>query len=83
VFFGNRNAPASTTSNVAGGASLNLTGAIYLPTETLDWNNGASNSSSPCTELIANTIVLGGANLQINCPAGVTAIGATSSSLVE
>jgi hypothetical protein len=84
VFFGDRRASASTVSSTfAGGTTLDLTGAIYLPTETLNWNNGASNTASPCTELIAGAIVLSGANLQISCPTGVAAIGATNSSLVE
>jgi hypothetical protein len=84
VFFADRRSSAgSVTTVMAGGASLNLTGALYLPTQTLNWNNGASNASSTCTELIAGTITLGGANLQINCPAGVAAIGGGNSSLVE
>jgi len=84
VFFGDRRAsPGSTSSTFAGGTAIDFTGAIYLPTQTLNWNNGANNTSSNCTELIAGTIVLGGANLQINCPTGVLAIGATGSSLVE
>jgi len=84
VFYGDRRASvAGTSSTFAGGTAINFTGAIYLPTQTLNWNNGANNTSSSCTELIAATIVLGGANLQINCPTGVVAIGATSSSLVE
>jgi hypothetical protein len=84
VFFGDRRSAAgSVSSTFAGGTTLDITGAVYLPTQTLDWNNGASNTASTCTELIAGTITLGGANLQINCPSGVAAIGGTNSSLVE
>ena len=84
VFFGDRrSSTGSVTSSIAGGASLAITGAMYLPTQILNWNNGASNTSSTCTELIAGTITLGGANLQINCPAGVAAIGGGNGSLVE
>jgi hypothetical protein len=84
VFFADRRSAAgSVTTVIAGGASLDITGAIYLPTQTLNWSNGASNTASTCTELIAGTITLGGANLQINCPSGVAAIGGTNSSLVE
>jgi hypothetical protein len=84
VFFGDRRSSAgSVTTVIAGGASLDITGAIYLPTQTLNWNNGASNTSSTCTELVAETITLGAANLQIGCPTGVTAIGGTNSNLVE
>lgn len=83
VFFGDRRATSAVSNTLAGGTTLSITGAIYLPTETLTWNNGASNTSSTCTELIAGTITLGGANFQINCPGGVAAIGASNSSLVE
>lgn len=84
IFYGDRRAPTSTSSNFAGGAALNFTGAIYLPTETLTWDNGSGNNASTCTELIAGKITLqGGASFQVNCPAGVAAIGATSSDLVE
>lgn len=83
LFFGDRQAPASTTSNLGGGASINFTGAVYLPSQKLIFQNGVSNPSG-CTELIAGTIVLeGGSKFQVNCPTGVAAIGATNSSLVE
>jgi hypothetical protein len=72
VFYGDRRASAAgTSSTFAGRTAINFTGAIYLPTQTLNWNNGANNTASSCTELIAGAIVLGGANLQINCPTGV------------
>jgi hypothetical protein len=83
VFFGDRRAPLSNVNDLGGGATINLTGAIYLPTQNLLFQNGANNSSS-CTELIAGTMQLkGSSKLQINCPTGVAPIGATSSSLVE
>jgi hypothetical protein len=67
VFFGDRSAPTSTTSNFGGGATMNITGAIYLPTQTVNFNNGVSNPSG-CTQLIAGIIQFsGGANFSNNC----------------
>ena len=83
VFFGDRRAPLATSSSFGGGAAVNLTGAVYLPTESLIFQNGSSNPSG-CTQLIAASIQLtGGSQFQNNCPAGVAGIGATPSSLVE
>lgn len=85
VFFGDRRAtPSKVTSTFQGGAAMNFTGAIYVPTQTLSWGNGAANTPSNCTELIAGVITFnGGANIEMNCPSGVAAIGGGNSSLVE
>ena len=57
AFFGDPNAPSSTPSKFkqrafGGGATMNITGALYFPTETVQFNNGISNPSG-CTQLIA------------------------------
>jgi hypothetical protein len=83
VFFGDRKAPIANASSVTGGAAVNINGAIYLPTQTISFQNGASNPSD-CTQLIAGSIQLvGGSQFQNDCPTGVSAIGGTSSTLVE
>ena len=67
AFFGDPNAPASTTSNFGGGANMNITGAIYFPSETVQFNNGISNPTG-CTQLIAGMIQFsGGAKFSNNC----------------
>ena len=83
VFFGDRRAPASNTNDLEGGVAVNITGALYFPTQALTFSNGSSNASG-CTQLIAGTIQLtGGSKFQNNCPAGVAGIGSANSSLVE
>lgn len=84
VFFGDRNAPLSKTSNFGGGASVNITGAIYMPTQTVTFSNGIANPSG-CTQLIAGKIQFtGAANFKNNCTnTGVSPIGATVTTLVE
>jgi hypothetical protein len=84
VFFGDRNATLSTSSSFGGGATFSITGAIYMPTQTVTFNNGISNPSG-CTQLIAGRITFsGGAQFKNNCAGtGVSAIGALSTALVE
>jgi Flp pilus assembly protein TadG len=83
LFFGDRNAPQGNTSSVGGGVTPTLTGALYFPSQTMIFQNGASNPSG-CTQLIAGTIQLtGGSKFQNNCPTGVSAIGGSNSALVE
>jgi Flp pilus assembly protein TadG len=83
VFFGDRRAPASNTQNFEGGAVVNITGAIYFPTQQVVFANGASNPSS-CTQLIAGTIQFqGGSRFQDDCPTGVASIGSSNPTLVE
>jgi hypothetical protein len=83
VFFGDRLAPASNVQNFGGGATINVNGAVYFPSQEVDFQNGISNPSG-CTQLIGGTIkFVGGSNFQNNCPTGVAAAGATNSSLAE
>ena len=86
VFFGDPLGTETDTNNLAGGTSLNITGALYFPSETVDFSNG---SKSSCTQLIAAQItIVGGTTLSSkNCPAGMQPIGggagASASVLVE
>ena len=83
VFFGDRSAPATNVDVFGGGATMNVNGALYFPTQEVSFANGVGNSSA-CTQLIAGTIVFtGGSNFQDNCPAGVAAIGSTNSTMAE
>ncbi len=84
AFFGDPNAPASTTSNFGGGANMNITGAIYFPSDTVQFNNGISNPTG-CTQLIAGIIQFsGGAQFSNNCAGtGTSAIGGGATTLVE
>lgn len=83
VLFGDRRAPLSNINDLEGGAAITVNGALYLPSQNMIFQNGASNPSG-CTQLIAGTIQLkGGSKFQNNCPTGVAAIGAANSALVE
>jgi Flp pilus assembly protein TadG len=78
AFFGDERAPATVQNTFGGGASANITGALYFPTEQVTMNNGVSNPSS-CTQLIAGQITFqGGANFSRNCPTGTSPIGSST-----
>jgi hypothetical protein len=83
LFFADRRSPATNQNTMTGGVAINVTGALYFPSDSLTFENGTSNPSG-CTQLIAGKLQLtGGSSYQNNCPASVKAIGASSSNLVE
>jgi len=83
VFFGDRSGPANPGSNFGGGASMNITGAIYLPSQTVQFSNGISNPSG-CTQLIAGTMQFaGGADFSNNCAGTGTSGSGGAPGLVE
>ena len=84
VFFGDRNAGLSNTTEFGGGARADITGAIYFPSQTVTFGNGFSNDAS-CTQLIAAAIQFtGGVRFRNDCAStGVVDIGASKVQLVE
>jgi hypothetical protein len=82
VFFADPN--SSGTSTFAGGASETLTGALYLPSQTVNYSNGTA-STAACTQLVAwHLQFTGGASFNSNCAsAGTKGIGSSPSLLVE
>lgn len=84
VFYGDRRAPASNSNDLEGGAQINITGAIYFPSQLVIFSNGISNPTG-CTQLIAGRIQFkGGARFQNNCTGtGTSPIGGGASKLVE
>jgi hypothetical protein len=85
AFYGDRNAPTTTIPSIfGGGANMNITGALYFPTETVQFQNGISNPTG-CTQLIAGIIQFsGGAQFSNNCAGtGTGSIGGGATTLVE
>ena len=66
--------PTSTGTNGFGtgnGATMDITGAIYIPDGTVQFSGNAGTSSSPeCTQIVASSITLAGSN--INFASGKT-----------
>ncbi|MBR0712823.1 TadE/TadG family type IV pilus assembly protein [Bradyrhizobium liaoningense] len=85
VMYADRRMPTrQTTFNLTGGATQYFGGAIYLPTQDLNFAGGTSSTTS-CTQIIADTVTLSGSsNLTVNCSSfGTTAIGVQTAQLVE
>jgi hypothetical protein len=86
VFFQDPLAPTGAVNSISGGGTLNVTGAMYFPSEYVEYSNGGAITTSGCTQLIAATIVFfGGATFNnTSCAsAGVSTIGASPSQLTE
>jgi len=88
VFFQDRAAPhtgSNTTNTFAGTANaLSFTGALYFPSQTVSYNNGAGTAAT-CSQLVAWLIIFTqGAKFNSSCTGvGVNAIGASPSQLVQ
>lgn len=66
LFFGDRTGTA-VTHTINGNASSTLSGIIYMPNDNVQYL-GTNESGSPCTLLVANTVVVGGnARFGSNC----------------
>ena len=69
-----RNAPHGVWNYVAGGANLNVTGAIYFPSQNVSLSSGASNNSN-CTQLIAYDLAFTGGFRFANVCGGTGVVG--------
>ncbi len=84
VMFGDRNMPVGTSFKFNGGATQSFRGAIYIPKGSVNFAGGA-NTSTGCTQLVADTITFSGnSNFAINCTgAGTKPLGSSTVALVE
>jgi Flp pilus assembly protein TadG len=85
--YGGPNAPSTHSNSFNGGSNQNITGAIYFPSQTVNFTGGASTGGAQCTQLIANVIqIVGNTTFNNNCTnAGTKSIGGsnTQTALVE
>ena len=85
LFFGDRNAPSSNSNVLSGFTTANLQGAIYLPTQTMQYGSSAGTITG-CQQLIAWHVDDNINNLPFNgtCTGtGMKTIGASATLLVE
>jgi Flp pilus assembly protein TadG len=73
LFYENPNAPTGVTQSFTGGSNT-FTGALYFPTQTLDYTGGSTASS--CTQIVAYKLQFtGGSTIGSSCTGtGVQAI---------
>jgi Flp pilus assembly protein TadG len=69
VFTSGRTADSTVTQTFSNNTILNLTGAIYFPNQTLQFdNNGSTVPGSGCTQLVARKIqLMNNVDLSANC----------------
>ncbi len=67
------------TSVLDGGATMTINGALYFPTQMVDFSNGSTNSAA-CTQLVAYEVTfMGGSRFSAACtPYAVKPIGSNS-----
>jgi Flp pilus assembly protein TadG len=84
ALFQDRIACAGCSNKINGGSSSNITGAIYFPTNAVEYAGGASTGGAVCTQLIAYTITFkGNSTFNSNCnSAGTKTINFTNGTLV-
>ncbi len=86
LFFQDPRATSSQANKFDGGATMNLTGGIYFPSEQVEWTGNNSSGTPTCTEIVAKTVVfIGNSNMDNSgcAAAGVNPIQVTGVALVE
>lgn len=85
ALFQDRRAPTGVQDTLNGGSTQTIQGAVYFPSQILNFSGGASTTSPGCTQLIASQVAFqGNATLGINCAGlGVNPAGGTPPALVE
>lgn len=69
AFWQDGRAPDSNKDNFNGGSTMNITGAIYLPSQSVAFNGGNSTGGAACTQIIASIINFSGNSVfNNNCP---------------
>lgn len=80
-----RRAPLNNHNSISGGANVNITGLIYMPSELVNYSGGSDTGGAICTQLIAYQVQFsGGSTFQNSCAGtGVLPIGGAAARLVE
>jgi Flp pilus assembly protein TadG len=77
-----RRAPDSGKDKLNGGSTMQITGAIYLPSQSVTYAGGQASADSGCTQLIALNITFTGTSQLGNSCSGTGVTSITSSSSV-
>jgi hypothetical protein len=85
ALFQDRVSGPGCSNKINGGSTSNITGAIYFPTNAIEYTGGSSTGGAVCTQLIAYTITFkGNSSFNSNCgSAGTKTIDMTNGTLVQ
>jgi hypothetical protein len=74
LFFQDDDAPSGGSNVINGGATMNLTGALYFPSQSVDFNGNAASGAASCTQIIARMVSFSGtSNIGGDCDDSGTA----------
>ncbi|MDO8608567.1 MAG: pilus assembly protein TadG-related protein [Phaeospirillum sp.] len=77
AFYGDRKAP-NQVNKFNGNSVTNITGAIYMPSQELDFSGGNATVNAGCTRLIADSVkFIGNSSIGSNCSGTGLSSGAT------
>ena len=71
VFWQDGRKPDNSKDNFNGGSTMNITGAIYTPSQTVSFNGGNATGGSACTQIVASIILFSGDSVFNNNCTGV------------
>jgi hypothetical protein len=85
ALFQDRVSCPGCSNKINGGSTSNITGAIYFPTNAIEYTGGSATGGAVCTQLIAYTITFkGNSSFNSNCnSAGTKTIDMTNGTLVQ
>jgi len=86
LFYKDPRATPGATDKFNGGSKMELTGALYAPTDTIDFTGDNSMAKVVCTQIVANQVVfIGNSTIyDTGCPAaGVQPLQITGVKIVE
>jgi hypothetical protein len=73
LFWQDETTVSGTSNSFLGGATLNLTGALYFPAQLIRFTGGADVGGATCTQIVANQVEFrGNAQVNSNCDAAGT-----------
>ena len=68
VFFQDEDTVSGTNNKFTGGSTMEINGAIYFPSQDVEFTGGASIGGPDCTQIVAQTVSFGGdATLSSDC----------------
>jgi hypothetical protein len=78
LFFQDDDAPGGGSNVINGGATMNLSGALYFPSQSVDFSGNAASSTASCTQIVARTVSFSGtSNVGSDCDnSGIETINA-------
>jgi Flp pilus assembly protein TadG len=76
ALYSSKNNSSSVTQTFSNNATLNVTGALYFPSQSVQLDNNVSTTGPSCTQIVANKLILSN-NATITLKPSCTGVGTT------